>query len=288
MKTIELNCGGTKAQFTTKSVTFNGMEFFYSNMSGVSHNAEECTYTFTYNNETVVLPYESKDARILSAIFMQVQMLESKKAAAQAAHTAPPEQKPEPDHKPEHESAETPISSQQDDSDILPKSGGLFLTPEQKADDKDSAAEEPPADVQDMNPEELPTDVQDAHTEDQQPADAGQNSDLPEAEEPKTQSEEKSEEPKKKLSFFPGRKKESAEKKTAETEPAEKEPADPEKSAKIKKAFIIFGVIILVFAAASVLTYFIFGTADDPSQIAPNAVESQQYDDIDDIINDLQ
>ena len=38
MKTIELKAGQQIAQFTTKSVTFDGKEFFYSRMSNLTHD----------------------------------------------------------------------------------------------------------------------------------------------------------------------------------------------------------------------------------------------------------
>ena len=79
MKTIEIISGEQKARFTTKSVTFDGKEYLYIKMSDVTHNTEECVYTFTYENEIKTLPYEAKDARILNAIFSQVQNLQVKK-----------------------------------------------------------------------------------------------------------------------------------------------------------------------------------------------------------------
>ena len=89
MKTIELKAGGQIARFTTKSVTFDGKEFFYADMSHVINNAEAHAYIFTYEGETKILPYEEKDIKIFNAIFSQVQKLELKKRAkAQAAADA--------------------------------------------------------------------------------------------------------------------------------------------------------------------------------------------------------
>lgn len=89
MKTIELKAGGQIARFTTKSVTFDGKEYFYADMSHVINNAEAHAYIFTYEGETKILPYEEKDLKILNAIFSQVQQLEQKKRAkAQAAADA--------------------------------------------------------------------------------------------------------------------------------------------------------------------------------------------------------
>ena len=66
MKTIELKAGQQIAQFTTKSVTFDGKEFFYSRMSNLTHDPATQKYYFTYDGESKILPYEAKDAQILT------------------------------------------------------------------------------------------------------------------------------------------------------------------------------------------------------------------------------
>ena len=81
MKTIELKAGQQIAQFTTKSVTFDGKEFFYSRMSNLTHDPATQKYYFTYDGESKILPYEAKDAQILTAIFSQVLKLQAAKAA---------------------------------------------------------------------------------------------------------------------------------------------------------------------------------------------------------------
>ena len=86
MKTIELKAGQQIAQFTTKSVTFDGKEFFYSRMSNLTHDPATQKYYFTYDGESKILPYEAKDAQILTAIFSQVLKLQAAKAAQ--AHAA--------------------------------------------------------------------------------------------------------------------------------------------------------------------------------------------------------
>ena len=86
MKTIELKAGQQIAQFTTKSVTFDGKEFFYSRMSNLTHDPATQKYYFTYDGESRILPYEAKDAQILTAIFSQVLKLQAAKAAQ--AHAA--------------------------------------------------------------------------------------------------------------------------------------------------------------------------------------------------------
>lgn len=65
-------------------------------------------------------------------------------------------------------------------------------------------------------------------------------------------------------------------------------PVDPEKQARLKKSLRIFGIILGVLIAVSVIYYFVFGTSNAPSETNPNTTESQQYEDIDQLIDDLQ
>lgn len=222
MKTIELICGGAKTQFTTKSVTFNGTEYFYSNMTTVSHNANEGFYSFSYNGEVINLPYEEKDAKILAAIFNQVKTLISKKST---------------DHQ---------TSSQEPESD----------TPVQKNTLPEKTKDITVAEI--LNETEKPAETE-AVVETE--PESGDNSHESAIKEEKTDNSIKK---------------------------ADKKNTDPEKKKKIKKSFIVFGLIIIICAIAACLIYAVFGSSDTASQIVPNATESQQYDDIDDIINDLQ
>ena len=92
MKTIELMINGQKALFTTKSVTIDGKEYLYSNMTKLDHSPIVHTYKFEYvDGDEKLLTYEKKDAKIMAAIFSQVhKMLEGKKAKA-AEKPAEPE-----------------------------------------------------------------------------------------------------------------------------------------------------------------------------------------------------
>ena len=77
----------------------------------------------------------------------------------------------------------------------------------------------------------------------------------------------------------------------AESAAEPKELTDEEKTAKktrLKKALLIFAAVLVIVAALSVAAYFIFGTSNNPSSNNPGSKESQQYDDIDELINDLQ
>ena len=308
MKTIELKAGQQIAQFTTKSVTFDGKEFFYSRMSNLTHDPATQKYYFTYDGESKILPYEAKDAQILTAIFRQVLQLQAAKAAQ--AHAA---------KVPAQTAQQTPQAPAQPPASEIP------------------AAKAPEAPVQDQTQqEEIPVTPQTPHavdvraaTEMAQPAPepAGQAP----AEEPivftdkkaakQAEKERKKAEKAAKRAEKERLKAEKAAKKAgkvAEPEtpaeggsqsqetgaqtsdltgtPAEsaaepKELTDEEKTAKktkLKKSLLIFAAVLVIVAALSVAAYFIFGTSNNPSSNNPGSKESQQYDDIDELINDLQ
>lgn len=320
MKTIELKAGQQIAQFTTKSVTFDGKEFFYSRMSNLIHDPATQKYYFTYDGESKILPYEAKDAQILTAIFSQVLKLQAAKAAQ--AHAA---------KVPAQTAQQTPQAPVQPPASEIP------------------AAKAPEAPVQDQTQqEEIPVTPQTPHAVDvraaaemaqpapepagQAPA-AGQATaaEQASAEEPivftdkkaakQAEKERKKAEKAAKRAEKERLKAEKAAKKagkvTEPETPAEggsqaqetgaqtsdltgtpaesaaepKELTDEEKTAKktkLKKSLLIFAAVLVIVAALSVAAYFIFGTSNNPSSNNPGSKESQQYDDIDELINDLQ
>ena len=69
MKTIEIKTGDQVAQFTTRSVTFDNKEFFYSKMEGLTHDADAHVYHFVYDGESRSLPYDPKYSKVLGDLF---------------------------------------------------------------------------------------------------------------------------------------------------------------------------------------------------------------------------
>lgn len=64
--------------------------------------------------------------------------------------------------------------------------------------------------------------------------------------------------------------------------------AEAEKRARLKKSIIIFGIILAIFAIAAIIYFFVIGPSSDPN-VGPNTTDgTQQYNDIDDLIDDLQ
>ena len=329
MKTIELKAGQQIAQFTTKSVTFDGKEFFYSKMSNLTHDPATQKYYFTYDGESKILPYEAKDAQILTAIFSQVLKLQAAKAHAAKVPAQTAQQTPQAPVQPpvsEIPAAKAPEAPVQDQAQQAAPQTPAQPIPQQSAvphvvDVR--AAAEPASD-----PVQAPQEATGA-----QALAAGQvtAAEQASAEEPivftdkkaakQAEKERKKAEKAAKRAEKERLKAEKAAKKAgkvAEPEtPAEggsqaqetgaqtseltstsaesaaepKELTDEEKIAKktkLKKSLLIFAAVLVIVAALSVAAYFIFGTSNHPSSNNPGSKESQQYDDIDELINDLQ
>ena len=291
MKTIELKAGQQIAQFTTKSVTFDGKEFFYSRMSNLTHDPATQKYYFTYDGESKILPYEAKDAQILTAIFSQVLKLQAAKAAQAHAAKMPAQTTQQTPQAPVQDQA------QQEEIPVTPQ------TPH--AVDVRAAAEmaQPAPEPAEQAPAEEPivfTDKKAAKQAEKERKKAEKAAKRAEKErlkaekaakkagkvaEPETPAEggSQAQETGAQTSDLIGTPAESA------AEP--KELTDEEKTAKktkLKKSLLIFAAVLVIVAALSVAAYFIFGTSNNPSSNNPGSKESQQYDDIDELINDLQ
>lgn len=320
MKTIELKAGQQIAQFTTKSVTFDGKEFFYSRMSNLTHDPATQKYYFTYDGESKILPYEAKDAQILTAIFSQVLKLQAAKAAqahdakvpAQAAQQTPqaPVQSPASEI-PAAKAPEAPVQdqAQQEEIPVTPQTPHAVdvRAAAEMAQPAPEPAEQAPAAEQASAAEQAPaaepivfTDKKAAKQAEKERKKAEKAAKRAEKErlkaekaakkagkvtEPETPAEggSQSQETGAQTSDLTGTPAESA------AEP--KELTDEEKIAKktrLKKALLIFAAVLVIVAALSVAAYFIFGTSNNPSSNNPGSKESQQYDDIDELINDLQ
>ena len=398
MKTIEIISGAQKAQFTTKSVTLNGREYFYINMSDVRNDKLNRVYTFVYDSEVKAVPYEEKDAKTLSVIFGQVRAMEEKRRAHDRAaahheeHTAPgtaaapqtfapaadapvqntaaqpqtpagtftPQQAPvrnftQPQHAAPEMPAETPQAAafHQETSqtetfapDMYPntqtpsaeqtpfteaadpkaakKAEKERLKAEKKAERERLKAEKkaatdrakaekaaqkagdtapadsiPPANatVSDQQPTET---VADIYTETASVTAAGTDisgaavpSETQEQGLPNESAETPAEAP---GSAVPG---DAASEQTASAEDtivftgsadasSELDPADDAKKKKLKKSIITFGIVVAAIAVIAVIFFLIFGTSKDPSPVNPSSTDSNTYQDVDELINDLQ
>lgn len=317
MKTIELKAGQQIAQFTTKSVTFDGKEFFYSRMSNLTHDPATQKYYFTYDGESKILPYEAQDAQILTAIFSQVLKLQAAKAhaakvPAQTAQQTPqaPVQPPASEI-PAAKAPEAPVQdqAQQEEIPVTPQTPHAVdvRAAAEMAQPAPEPAEQAPAAGQATAAEQASAEEPIVFTDKKAAKQAEKERKKAEKAAKRAEKERlKAEKAAKKAGKVaepetPAESGSQAQETGAQTSdltgtPAEsaaepKELTDEEKTAKktkLKKSLLIFAAVLVIVAALSVAAYFIFGTSNNPSSNNPGSKESQQYDDIDELINDLQ
>ena len=303
MKTIELKAGQQIAQFTTKSVTFDGKEFFYSRMSNLTHDPATQKYYFTYDGESKILPYESKDAQILTAIFSQVLKLQAAKVAQAHAAKVPAQttqQTPQAPVQDQAQQEEIPVTPQTPHAVDVRAAAEMAQPAPEPAEQAPAAGQATAAEQASAEEPIVFTDKKAAKQAEKERKKAEKAAKRAEKErlkaekaakkagkvtEPETPAEggSQSQEIGAQTSDLTGTPAESA------AEP--KELTDEEKTAKktrLKKALLIFAAVLVIVAALSVAAYFIFGTSNNPSSNNPGSKESQQYDDIDELINDLQ
>lgn len=303
MKTIELKAGQQIAQFTTKSVTFDGKEFFYSRMSNLTHDPATQKYYFTYDGESKILPYEAKDAQILTAIFSQVLKLQAAKAAQAHAAKVPAQtaqQTPQAPVQDQAQQEEIPVTPQTPHAVDVRAAAEMAQPAPEPAEQAPAAGQATAAEQASAEEPIVFTDKKAAKQAEKERKKAEKAAKRAEKErlkaekaakkagkvtEPETPAEggSQSQETGAQTSDLTGTPAESA------VEP--KELTDEEKTAKktkLKKSLLIFAAVLVIVAALSVAAYFIFGTSNNPSSNNPGSKESQQYDDIDELINDLQ
>lgn len=286
MKTIEITIGGHKAQFTTKSLTIGGRELLYANMSQISHDPANHVYRFTYEGRKIALPYEAKDAKVLTAIFTQVQALEAQKMSwTQALSGIHPNENPQPaaEEKPAAPAPEAaPVEETPAEADAQPV-----------AENKDEAAAQHEAGFNVKAQVEAPEPQTSENTSDNANEQLSENADASvtsESETSESETSDKEEKPKKSIKerFALKKKEKATDAEASEVGSEEKEPMDPEKKTKLKKSLKIFAIILAAVIVISAVYYFVFGTSKAPSDAGPNSTESQQYDDIDQLIDDMQ
>ena len=303
MKTIELKAGQQIAQFTTKSVTFDGKEFFYSRMSNLTHDPATQKYYFTYDGESKILPYESKDAQILTAIFSQVLKLQAAKAAQAHAAKVPAQaaqQTPQAPVQDQAQQEEIPVTPQTPHAVDVRAAAEMAQPAPEPAEQASAAGQATAAEQASAEEPIVFTDKKAAKQAEKERKKAEKAAKRAEKErlkaekaakkagkvaEPETPAEggSQAQETGAQTSDLIGTPAESA------AEP--KELTDEEKTAKktkLKKSLLIFAAVLVIVAALSVAAYFIFGSSNNPSSNNPGSKESQQYDDIDELINDLQ
>ncbi len=223
-------------------------------MSAIKHSSAKHTYIFRYNGTWQQLVYDPTDAQKLGTLFARiVKMNQTRLAKQQAAERAAP--------------VEQAFTVQPSATITGTESFAEALSKAIRESDAKIEAANIPAEAQAETPAKAQAETP-AKSQAETPAKS-------QAETPAKEKEVKTEETK------------IATGKTEEIIPAKVlTPEQAEKKSKLKKALIIFSVIIGLFVLLGVGYFFVFGPADDPT-INTDTNKEQQYNDIDELIEDL-
>ena len=298
MDSIKYTAKGHSVEFSKRTLTIDNKVYSYTGISQVKHSAAYQAYLFRYKGEWVKLFYDEPHGDVVAALFRKINTMNARRAAkaratqsidtsaiaaalAAAAGEAPaPEVKEEPKAEPEP-AVITPVEPPKPEVPAAEPEPAVVAPVEPEPEIVEPVVE--PAVVE---PVVEPAVVEPAEVPAEEPAEAP--AEEPKAEEPaEVPAEEEPEE------------EEEEEEAPAKEEPAEEEPQDAEaailakaeeaaiKRAKRKKAFIIFAIILALFIIAGIIYFLTVGTTNDAAQ-SPNVDETHQYNDIDELIEEMQ
>ena len=269
MDSIKYQVKGHSVEFSKRALTIDNKVYSYTGISQIKHSSAYHAYLFKYNGEWVKLFYNEPDGKTIAILFKRIQKMNERRAAyaratqsidtsaiaaALAASSGEkPEEKPAaPEAKAEEPAAkaeEPEVEKPAEEAPVVEEAPAVEEAPVEEAPAEEAPAVEPEKEVPEA--EEVP--AEEAQAEEEVPAEEAP------AEEPA---------------------------KDAETVAAEAAEAEIKK-AKRKKAFLIFGIIIALFLIAGIIYFLTVGTTDDSSQ-GPNVDETHQYNDIDELIEEMQ
>ncbi len=279
MESIKYQVKGHSVEFSKRALTIDNKVYSYTGISQIKHSSAYHAYLFKYNGEWVKLFYNEPDGKTIAILFKRIQKMNERRAAyaratqsidtsaiaaALAASSGEkPEEKPAaPEAKAEEPAAkaeEPEVEKPAEEAPVVEEAPAVEEAPVEEAPAEEAPAVEPEKEVPEA--EEVP--AEEAQAEEEVPAEEPQAEEKPAEEAP-------AEEPAK----------------DAETIAAEAAEAEIKK-AKRKKAFLIFGIIIALFLIAGIIYFLTVGTTDDSSQ-GPNVDETHQYNDIDELIEEMQ
>lgn len=270
MNKIDFKAGSKVVSFRKKSLFIDGDEFLYSEISNIRHSSSKHVFAFECNGQIHHFEqYDLKYEKPIIELFSRINSL-NKAARAEAASTeasAPADSADQTSDAPVEEQTpagdDLPAEVSDSDDNSEEDEESVFAIPTYDSDTEADASEgESPSAI----PEEEETAVaknveSDAETTSEDTADVSEDTDTASG---------------------------SAEAVTPETEePAgEKQPDKKEKKKKLKKSFIILAAIVAVIGLLTAGYFWFFGTSDNPNA-GPNATNGQNYDDIDQLIDDL-
>lgn len=278
MESIKYKVKDHSVEFSKRALTIDNKVYSYTGISQIKHSSAYHAYLFKYNGEWVKLFYNEPDGKTIAILFKRIQKMNERRAAyaratqsidtsaiaaALAASSGEkPEEKPAaPEAKAEEPTAKATEPEVEKPAEEAP---AVEEAPVEEAPTEEAPAVEPEKEVPEA--EEVPAEeapAEEAQAEEEVPAEETQAEEKPAEEAP-------AEEPAKDLE-------------TIAAEAAEAEI----KKAKRKKAFLIFGIIIALFLIAGIIYFLTVGTTDDSSQ-GPNVDETHQYNDIDELIEEMQ
>ena len=272
MESIKYQVKGHSVEFSKRALTIDNKVYSYTGISQIKHSSAYHAYLFKYNGEWVKLFYNEPDGKTIAILFKRIQKMNERRAAyaratqsidtsaiaaALAASSGEkPEEKPAA---PEAKAEEPEVEKPAEEAPVVEEAPAVEEAPVEEAPAEEAPAVEPEKEVPEA--EEVP--AEEAQAEEEVPAEETQAEEKPAEEAP-------AEEPAK----------------DAETVAAEAAEAEIKK-AKRKKAFLIFGIIIALFLIAGIIYFLTVGTTDDSSQ-GPNVDETHQYNDIDELIEEMQ
>lgn len=283
MNTIDYIAKGQKVQFSKKAVNINGKDYAYTGMTAIKHSSAKHLYLFKYEDSWRMLPYNPEDEQKLKVLFSRIAELNAKRAKIRDAANAPvhvePPQAPKIDVKSIMETAEE-APAEEIPVEVVPEAVEEPV-PEVVEEPTPEVIEEPTEIVEEPVPEVVEETIPEV-VEETVPEVTEKPVEVPEA------AEEVSAEPSEETPETP-----------TEEAPVEETPAEEaeeqaegifppeEKKAKLKKSFKVLAAIIAAFIILAVVYFFVAGTTNNPT-VGPNADETQQYEDIDGLIEDLQ
>ncbi|MBE6029255.1 MAG: hypothetical protein E7226_03775 [Clostridiales bacterium] len=250
MESIKFNAKGHSVEFSKRTLTIDDKVYSYTGISQVKHSSAYQAYLFRYNGEWVKLFYDEPHGNVVAALFRKINAMNERRAAKARA-------------------------TQSIDTSAI---AAALAASEEKTEEKaEEPAEEKPVEEAAEKPAEVPAEepAKEPEVPIVEPETPAVEEEVP-AEEPVVEPEAPAEE----------KPAEEAAEKPAVV-PAEITSEEAEKKAKRKKAFIIFAVIIALFIIAGIIYFLTVGTTNDASQ-GPNIDETHQYNDIDELIEEMQ
>ena len=293
MNTIDYIAKGQKVQFSKKAVNINGKDYAYTGMTAIKHSSAKHLYLFKYEDSWRMLPYNPDDEQKLKVLFSRIAELNAKRAKILDAANAPvhvePPQAPRIDVKSIMETTEE-APAEETQIELVEK------VPEPVEEPAPEVVEEPAPEVieepTEIVEEPVPEVVEEPTEIIEEPAPEVVEEPVPEAaEEPVEVPEEAPAEPAEETPETPAEEALAEEAKETPAEETEEQAEGifppEEKKAKLKKSFKVLAAIIVAFIILAVVYFFVAGTTNNPT-VGPNADETQQYEDIDGLIEDLQ